>query len=290
MTDEQLQSLIAQFRKETEDLIEAVVYQWYFNDGQVWASTAEVLNLIASENRKAYRPINVAGTLYWFKPDLTTLEAIFGTLNLTVANGTVFYRKSAGDGPPEVQTLATLRTDLNIPNAGDIATELAKKVDKVDGYSLVSNNLILKIHDKFAPDEAAVIQEILDFLDALILTDNNYTDEEKAKLAGLHQDVYEITLNASESVAGRLSGLVEGTNYPTGWVLSASAGTDFLITHNLTSRKLASVNVFEVDGSNERLAIPFNTAFSGVLCNGNTVLIEGLDVEAVALRIELIFA
>jgi len=39
----------------------------------------------------------------------------------TVATGTVFYRKTAGTGVPEVQTLATLKTDLGLTgtNSGD---------------------------------------------------------------------------------------------------------------------------------------------------------------------------
>lgn len=289
MTEAQLISLISQFRKETEDLISAFTYRHYFNDGQVWANTTEVTNTIASGDREAYKLINIAGVLHWFKPDLTTLEPVFGSLDVDVDSGTVFYRKTAGSGPPEVQTLATLRADLNIPDSTTIESYLLTKVDKEDGKSLVLNSLVLKIHDKFADDEEAVIADIQAFLYALVLTEENYTTVEKNKLAGLHQDVYQLTLVSSASVSGRLSGLVEGTNYPAGWILAASSGTDLLITHNLTGQKLASVNVFEVDGANERLAIPFNTAFAGVVCNGSTVLIEGLDVEQVALRIELIF-
>jgi hypothetical protein len=39
-----------------------------------------------------------------------------------VATGTVFYRKTAGTGAPEVQTLATLKTDLGLTgtNSGDV--------------------------------------------------------------------------------------------------------------------------------------------------------------------------
>lgn len=38
-----------------------------------------------------------------------------------VATSTVFYRKTAGTGDPEVQTLATLKTDLGLTgtNSGD---------------------------------------------------------------------------------------------------------------------------------------------------------------------------
>lgn len=288
MTDEQLQSLVAQFRKETEDLIEAVVYQWYFNDGQVWASTTEVLNLITLGNRKAYRPINVDGTLYWFKPDLTTLEPIFGTTNLTVANGTVFYRKSAGDGPPEVQPLSTLREDLNIPDVVDITTELENKVDKVDNYSLVANSLILKIHDKFAPDEAAVIKAIQDFLDTLVLTDNNYTDEEKAKLNSSIQNVYELKLGSSSDVSTRLAGLTEGIDYPTGWALGIGASSkDLLITHGL-NRRCASISIFAITGAEEQLLMN-TSAFNGIKTpDSNSIIIQSLATIAKELKIYIV--
>jgi hypothetical protein len=36
-------------------------------------------------------------------------------MQANVASGTVFYRKTAGSGAPEVQTLATLKTDLGFP-------------------------------------------------------------------------------------------------------------------------------------------------------------------------------
>ena len=289
MTEEQLQSLIAQFRQETEDLIDAVVYQWYFNDGQVWASTTEVLNLITSENRKAYRPINVAGTLYWFKPDLTTLEPIFGTLNLTVANGTVFYRKSAGDGPPEVQPLATLRADLNIPDAEDIVTELAKKVDKANGYSLVSNNLIAKIHDKFSNDEAAVIQDIIDELNGIVRTENNFSDTDKSKLDALYKPI-EITLPAASTVQGRINGAVSGSDYPSGIVLTATGtdGNDLTITHGL-GKRLKSVFVLGVIDGVERW-FKENKGFAGFTSalDKNSCTIEILAQTEVPIIINLI--
>jgi hypothetical protein len=53
----------------------------------------------------------------------TTIGAGKVTLAMqaNVATGTVFYRKTAGSGAPEVQTLATLKTDLGLTgtNSGD---------------------------------------------------------------------------------------------------------------------------------------------------------------------------
>lgn len=56
----------------------------------------------------------------------TTIAAGVVTLAkmANVATGTLFYRKTAGTGSPEVQTLATLKTDLNLTgtNSGDQTT------------------------------------------------------------------------------------------------------------------------------------------------------------------------
>lgn len=124
---------------------------------------------------------------------------------------------------------------------------------------------------------------------AEVKTQANATDAAIAAMDGV-QTTYRIDLpTASGSVAARVAGATVTTHYPTGWTLAASSVYNLLITHNLTGRKLSSVNIFEIDGSNERLRAPFSDAFSGVLCNGLTVLIEGLDTQALALRIELIF-
>lgn len=103
------------------------------------------------------------------------------------------------------------------------------------------------------------------------------------------QNPFTLLLAASSDVATRLVGLVEGTDYPTGWVLSVDSGVNLLITHTLTGRKCAFVNVWETNGSDEDLAEPFKTAYMQIKNNGITVKIVGLDTLAVALRIELIF-
>lgn len=97
-----------------------------------------------------------------------------------------------------------------------------------------------------------------------------------------------IVLNASSDVATRLVGLVEGVNYPTGWVLSVDSGVNLVIAHNL-AKEVAFLNVFELDGFMWRIAKPFSDGFSGFLCDGNSVIIEGLDTLAVPIKIELMF-
>lgn len=107
---------------------------------------------------------------------------------------------------------------------------------------------------------------------------------------GTKQTTYRIDFTtASGSVAARVAGAIETTDYPTGWTLAVNAVYNLLITHTLTDRKLSTVNVYEIDGSDERLLPQFSEAFSGVICNGLTVLIEGLAPTGLAIRIELIF-
>jgi hypothetical protein len=55
-------------------------------------------------------------------------------MQANVAAGTVFYRKTAGAGAPEVQTLATLKTDLAIAESdvANLVTDLAAKAPKAN--------------------------------------------------------------------------------------------------------------------------------------------------------------
>jgi hypothetical protein len=103
---------------------------------------------------------------------------------------------------------------------------------------------------------------------------------------GVNQTVFTILLGAYSTVAARVAGTV---TKPTGWTLAASSTVNLLVTHTLTGRKLAGCNIFEIDGSNERLLAPFSSAYTGILCNGLTVLIEGLAPTTLAIRIELLF-
>ena len=99
-----------------------------------------------------------------------------------------------------------------------------------------------------------------------ILDVDNYfvgTDVEAALKAlyerfGLIKNCYSITLPTSTTVAGRVAGAVEGTDYPTGWVLSAGVSpVDLYISHGLNKR-FSSVSIFAITGTEEQQL--FNTA------------------------------
>ena len=84
-------------------------------------------------------------------------------------------------------------------------------------------------------------------------------------LAGSEEEsfatVYTIRLNSGATVAQRLIGLVEGTDYPTGWILTDDSAA-LVITHNLDT--LASlVKVFSKNGTTSDIVeLTGNVAYS----------------------------
>lgn len=287
MTTEELKAAITVFRKEVEDIVPLIVTRLYFNNGQPYADTAEVLALITDE-RAAYLTVNVMGVEYWFLPDLVTLVPKVGFLALVdgsvtlikmanVASGTVFYRKTAGDGPPEVQTLAQLRIDLQIP-------DVTGKVDAIEGYSLVANTSISNIHAPGSDNQdlSGLVEKMAGY--SLI------ADTELARLATIKQNVYRITLPQAATVAGRCINAVAGTDYPTGWILTeGSNAVDLKITHALGMR-VAHVSICSVDAGVERQLMG-NAAYSGIYTETDGILvIESLATVQSVITINIVFS
>ena len=290
----------------------------YMNNGVPYASTAEVLSTLPLISRALYLPVNVSGVDYWFYPDLLTLAPVVGTLSLVdgsvtlvkMANlpaGTVIANLTAGSAVPTAVTLAALATALGVQ--GYIDTSLF--VLKAAGYSLISAVDLTSLHNQSGTNTGDETNAtILAKLGITIisgentgdqdlslyvlkvtgkdLSTNDYTTIEKNKLAIIYP-IIRITMPAASSIAGRLAGMVAGTDYPLGWTLTASGSTDLLITHTLTGLKIATVTVYEIDTPGDRLLAPFSTAYTGVLGNTGTVLIEGLAPSLLALRMELTF-
>ena len=88
-------------------------------------------------------------------------------------------------------------------------------------------------------------------LDDTQTTDSNVWSASKimSVLTGSDFQSYRISLNSGATVSQRLSGLVEGTDYPTGWIITAD-DTALVIEHNLN--KICSVvNVFSINGTTQ---------------------------------------
>lgn len=123
-----------------------------------------------------------------------------------------------------------------------------------------------------------------------VLSDNNFSDEDKVKLDATKTNPFTITLPGYPTVETRCLNAVEGIDYPTGWVLQADANpNDLLITHNLgRGHVIVTVSSVDIDGERQLFA---NAAFSGVISKplNNALVIEGLATITKTIKIHLIF-
>ena len=292
MTEEELKAAITVFRMEVEDIVPLIVLKYYFKGGAIgvtYVDEADVLATIPLAERQPYMTVNIDGEEYWFLPDLTTLAnkltyltILDGTITLAkmadMPSGTLIYRRSAGTGVPEVQTLAQLKTDLNIPSSVD----LSGLVEKVTGYGLFPIAWLPFIHEPGSDDQdlSGLVEKVTGY--SLI------SDAEIARLALIKQNVYKIELPAGTSITERLAGTVVK---PTGWTLAADGptGGNLKITHDLTDRGIVTVSVKATDLTGTRVLVPFRDAYSGLLEDGLDLTIEGLAINDLPLTIALIF-
>lgn len=296
----------------------------YLNDGVSYASTSAVLANIPLISRHPYLIVNIAGVLYWFSDpsDLTVLTPVIGTITILdgsvtlikmadVASGTVFYRKSAGLGIPEVQTLATLKTDLGVPD--DPTAALALKVDKITGYTLLSPEQAASITANTGDETEATIktklgittisgsntgdQDLSGLQPAVSgkgLSTNDYSDAEKAKVAALSPFIYRIEMTATGDVAARCAGTVAVTlneiAVDPAWTLAAdSIPEDLKITHNL-NRHIADANVFYIDGT-DIVKLPINDGYSVLIEKSkDEIILKDLTLIGKSIVINLIFS
>lgn len=115
-------------------------------------------------------------------------------------------------------------------------------------------------------------------------------ESEITRLLGVKQNVYTLYLAASSDVATRLLGLIEGTDYPSGWTLAADSGVNLLVSHNLIDRHIVDVKVWENTGSGWRLlSFDKGTSYTGIINNGLDVLIEGFAPNGLPMKVYLIF-
>lgn len=140
-------------------------------------------------------------------------------------------------------------------------------------------------------DGRYVLPSVLD--DYVQYTDSNtvyvtVTDLNNA-ISSSSQVVYDITLPNATTVAGRIALAVEGTDYPTGWVLTAgSSPTDIDIEHGL-SRYAANATVFVNTGSSRQMLFG-SAGFSGVICDdGDNVRLQSLATIPKEITIYLMF-
>lgn len=113
------------------------------------------------------------------------------------------------------------------------------------------------------------------------------SDTEIVRLLTIKSNPYLINLPA-----GNLATKIAGATFlPAAWAtIAVDSSVNAMITHILTGRKARFINIYEVDGTNERLlSFDKGTAYTGVLNNGLTTLIEGIAPTTLPVVISLIF-
>lgn len=302
-----------------------LVHKSYNHSTLQWEPLVEMVLIDAVTIKK-----DIDGKLY---VDATTLPGYTvpnGSITLIkmadVPSGTVFYRKSAGNGAPEVQTLSQLKTDLGLTgiNSGDQNLSIyVLKTTTINGKPL-TGNINLVASDVNAPsgsgtstgtntgdeteatilgklginilsgdntgDQVAADVPVMDAEDLFVGTNVEEILTELYHLSSQNKNVFTISLPSSTTVAGRIAAAVAGVDYPSDWTLAAGVSpVDLLITHNL-DRRIANVSVFAVTGTEEQML--FNTAaFNGIKTpNTNSLLIQSLATINKTIKIYIIGA
>lgn len=105
--------------------------------------------------------------------------------------------------------------------------------------------------------------------------------------------IYEpIILPSASTVAGRLVGLIEGVNYPMGWVLTA-AGNDLIVTHGLNRHTkdvvVWSKNTLESINRKELGNAAYSGLYEPIAATFDSVVIESLATIETEIRIYITF-
>lgn len=181
-----------------------------------------------------------------------------------------------GSGQIVTDAERTLWNSYTSTNAAFIRTTIAAFIQNNTGISWSWN------------EAGAILTPQINLSD--FTTDNLPEGDTNKYWNGSNQIGYTINLPYSSTVAGRVAGAVEGTDYPAGWILAAgSSPIDLDITHNL-NRRVASVTVFAVTGTQEQQL--FNTAaYNGIITPTiNSLKIQSLATVTKAIKIYIVFA
>jgi hypothetical protein len=103
------------------------------------------------------------------------------------------------------------------------------------------------------------------------------------------QNYFTINLPAAANLAAKITAATEGTDYPNGWVLTATDTVNLTITHGLI-KEIDHVTVKKVVGAVKTILKPYSTAYSEVTATTTSILvIEGIDPTATQTLIHLTF-
>ena len=296
----------------------------YMKNGVPYASTDDVLATLPEISRAEYLTVNIAGVEYWFYPDIYTLVNKIGTLSLiagsvTLADlanlpaNTVIGNMTGSSGVPQAITIAALKNALGLTGTNSGDQDLSIYVLKVLGSRLITTPEGTVLDNTSGTNtgdetEASILAKLgitaisgtnsgdqdlsglVVKVDGMGLSSNDYTTDEKNKLASLFP-ILTMTMPVGSTVANRVAGMMSGTDYPADWTIAASGDNpnDLLITHNL-GRRIFGVKIHSVVGTAET-ELERNEAYSGIVTPDlNTLLIKNLATIPLPIVINMIFS
>lgn len=268
---------------------------------------------------------DIDGKLYVDESALSTFVLADKSVTLQkmadVASSTVFYRKTAGTGSPEVQTLAQLKSDLGLSgiNSGDQDLSIYALKSYTINTKPLNGNIVLTPGDIGSPagsgsstgtntgdeDRSSILFKLeienilgLNTGDQVAETvpvediDDNFNGEnvedvlkELNEKISDNKNTISLLLPAYSTVGDRINNSIEGINYPVGWSLVVGvSAVDLVITHN-QNRRVADVTIWAVDGDQEQKLL--NTASNNGLITPNLNSVRILSLATVVKPIKI---
>ena len=216
-----------------------------------------------------------------------TLESDIAVDSLSFDSSTdllSYYNKNVELGSVSIERIVTAASTTVVDNGGYYGGSNVEAILDEIGQTLLTV-IYTETDPAYLASQAANITST-DIINLGNLSGINTGDQDI-----LEQSVYSITLPIEGTLSGSVAAAVEGTDYPTGWVLSASGG-NLQVNHGL-GRYTANTNVFlNSSGSSYRQLRNFDNAYSGILdVDDNNVIIESISTfyTAYKLRVKIIF-
>lgn len=205
-------------------------------NGDLWTTTAGIYARIngatvgpfgggVTDGDKGDITVTGSGATWTIDPGVVSLAKM-----ADVATATVFYRKTAGTGVPEVQTLATLKTDLGLTgtNSGDQTITLTGDVTGSGTGSFAATIANLAVTTAKVADDAITYAKLQNAAAGNVVL---------ARAAATSGDYGEVALAASQLLGRGSTGDVAAISLGTGLAMS---GTTLSASSDWTTVKLAA--------------------------------------------------
>ena len=178
-----------------------------------------------------------------------------------VATGTVFYRKTAATGVPEVQTLATLKTDLGLTgtNSGDQTISLTGEVTGSGTGSFATTLLNSAVVGKVLTGLSLATSQVIAATDTVVLAFGYLQAQVTALTTTVAGKVASVTAGTNVTVTGTATAPI--VNAPT---MTATVGGAVPTPPNIATQFLNGQGIFSTPAGSGDMVLASAQTNSGV--------------------------